>query len=252
MNEINPYQASTYDRPMSPIGQGAIPALKQAAETFAANWMPICGFMFLVWAPIDLLSCYADDHFFGEEDYLRSMRFSLSLSNFFGIIATGGIVAVAKEYSDYNESSFVTALGTSVGLWPKIFWTNFVSSLFVMLGFICFVVPGLMAMIFLSLLIPIIVCENQYGIAACKRSYELTRGNAGQILWIAVAFLLLFILWFVVLGIREVFAPDWNHWALTAIVEFPLNIVSALMHLSFFAFYRQTVAISSQRLVSMT
>jgi hypothetical protein len=71
--------------------------LKQAWQTYRQHFPVILMVVVAVWTPLELLSSYMDAFVFGEDDFRKSWKFAQFLDNFFGIIATAGVIFIDHQ-----------------------------------------------------------------------------------------------------------------------------------------------------------
>ena len=95
--------------------------------------------------------------------------------------------------------------------WWRVLWVAILNGLIVGLGFLLFVIPGLIILVRTAVAIPAAVLENQSGWAAIKRADLLTERHRGHIFLVFVLFAIL-------------------DWAATFIFSLPFGMAGYLLH----------------------
>lgn len=129
-----------------------------------------------------------------------------------------GAMMVATVRSLGGESP---ALGPSLRFYlrPRVWGTDMLAWLLVMLGFVACILPGLFLMAVWSLRVPVMVREGRFGWDALKRSWELLAHNpSGDFLRHPVVKVLLLVLLGIVLA-----------QAISMVVQMPMVIASQVM-----------------------
>src|SRR5439155_4315972 len=138
---------------------------------------------------LELLSSYMDYFVFGQDDFRKSFKFAQFLENFFGIIATAGVISIGYSSLSGGLPAFGSALSSGVGAWGRMWWTRFLSALALIVGLLLLVIPGIYLLVRLALVEPIVVCERVSGSTAMRRSFDLTRGRFWQVFRLGLALL---------------------------------------------------------------
>jgi hypothetical protein len=157
------------------------------------------------------------------------------LENFFGIIATAGVIHVAMHE---GSGGLGGALSTGMRCWPSMWWARFVSTLMCGVSLLLLVVPFFYLYPRLILIESALVAEGLTGMEAIKRSQELIRGRY----WQTARLLLLLILIIIVpislslaLSIWEVL-PE--HWLLDAASSVIIDVLIGYETVCCFCLYQ--------------
>ncbi len=86
--------------------------------------------------------------------------------------------AVGSEYLD-KPTTVKEAISAAWSRFGSVLYTGILSGLFILLGFILFIIPGIYLMFKYYLAMPVVVLEDVKGRAALKRSGFLMKGNMG-------------------------------------------------------------------------
>src|SRR6185369_10786526 len=97
--------------------------LKQAWRIYRENFLVILTVVVAVWTPLEFLSSYMDAFVFGEDDLRRSWKLAQLLDNFFGIIATAGVIFTGYEALTGQRTTFRSALAEGFRSWGRMWWT---------------------------------------------------------------------------------------------------------------------------------
>ncbi len=98
--------------------------------------------------------------------------------------------AVSKEYLG-QRATIKESIGNAFSkLWPVIY-TGFISGIFIMFGFLLFIIPGIYLTFKYYLAQQVVVLEDKRGFAAMERSGQLMKGSYG------IAFVLGFLVWII-------------------------------------------------------
>ncbi len=151
--------------------------LKQGWQLYRKHFGIVAAVVVCVWLPLELLSSYMDAFVFGKDDFRKSFKFAQFLENFFGIIATAGVISIGCSSLSGGRPSFGGALSSGAGAWGRMFWTRLLSGIALLVGLLLLVIPGVYLLVRLALVEPVAVCERVSGTTAMRRSYELTKGR---------------------------------------------------------------------------
>ena len=88
---------------------------------------------------------------------------------------------VSGEPVTYNSLLF-----NSLRYWPRILLVALAANAVIFIGFLCFIVPGLIIAARLSLVVPVLLVEGRSPVETLKRSWRLTDGWALEIFAVTV------------------------------------------------------------------
>src|ERR1051325_1433046 len=193
--------------------------LKQGWQLYCQHFGIVAAVILTVWLPLELLSSYMDYFVFGTDDFRKSFRFARFLENFFGIIATAGVISIGYSSLRGEQPGFGSALGSGFNAWGRMWWTRLLTALVLLAGFIVLIIPGVYLSVRLALVEPIAGCERISGVTAMRRSFELTRGRFWLIFRLGLVLLGLFILIIAVVVLPTVLIPALDHWLVDATTQ---------------------------------
>lgn len=235
---FNPYAppaAEIVVQPGDPLRTGVI--MSRAWRIFHERFMQIAVTVMLIWVPCELLSCYMDAFVFGEDDLRKSFKFAQLLENFFGIIATAGVIHVALHHGSGTPVSIGQAFIAGLKAWPRMWWTRFLTGLLLILSFLLLVVPFFYLYPRLVLVDSVVICERLSGNAAMSRCQQLTQGRYWQVAGLLLILMLIVgvpIVLIAVLSVLEII-PDF--WIVDAAFSVVIDITAAYGTVCFFCMY---------------
>src|SRR6184192_3038929 len=108
--------------------------LAQSWQIYRQQFSVIVAVVLVIWTPLELLSSYMDAFVFGEDDFRKSWKFAQFLDNFFGIIATAGVIFIGHQALIGQRATFRSALATGFNSWGRMWWTRFLTGLALVVG----------------------------------------------------------------------------------------------------------------------
>ena len=200
--------------------------LKQSWQTYRQHFPVILAVVVAVWTPLELFSSYMDAFVFGEDDFRKSWKLAQFLANFFGIIATAGVIFIGHEALTGQSATFRSALAAGFSSWGRMWWTRFLSGLALVVGLLLLIVPGVYLLVRLSLVEPVAVQERISGSAAMRRSFALTDGRFWLVFRLGLALLGVYVLP-IALIMATAFVPGLDHWLIDAATQLVADVVAA-------------------------
>lgn len=235
-DSINPYApplSATLSSGMQLPGNGEI--MSRAWQLYRQHFGVILVTICVIWVPCEVFSSYMDAFVFGEDDFRKSFKLVQFLENFFGIIATAGVVHVLLHD---GAGGVPAALACGLKSWPSMWWARFASTMACLLAFLLLVVPFFYLYPRLMLVESALVSEGLTGMQAINRSQQLVRGHYWQVvrllLWLCL-FLAIPIVLVIVLSTFEVL-PD--HWQLDALTSVIVDVASGYGTVCLFCLYQ--------------
>lgn len=213
--------------------------LRESWATYRRHVLVIVAVVAVVWTPLELLSSYMDFFVFGEDDFRKSWKFAQFLENFFGIIATAGVIFIGSSARDGQVPRFGPAIAAGFDAWARMWWTRFLTALVTLLGFIFLVVPGVFLMVRFSLVEPVTVQERISGLAAMRRSYDLTAGRFWLVFRLALALAAILVLPLLAVALPGILIQSLDHWLIDAAFQLVFDGVMAFATVVFATVYSQ-------------
>ena len=98
------------------------------------------------------------------------------------VLALGAVVLAVDAFQRRTPLSLGDAIGASAGVWFSLVCTQLLAGFWVLLGFICLIVPGILMALRYALVHVTVLLEGRTGNAALARSKELMLRHMGRIL----------------------------------------------------------------------
>ena len=212
--------------------------LKQSWQIYRDHFPVILALVLAVWTPLELLSSYMDKFVFGEDDVKKSLKFAQLLNNFFGIIATAGLIFISQQALTRQRPTFRGALATGFTSWGRMWWTRILWHIALVFAFLLLIIPGIYLFARLALAEPVAVQERISGTAAMRRSFELTQGRFWLMFRHGLALLALFLLP-IALIIAMAFVPALDHWLIDAATQIVGDVLTAFATITVAVAYSQ-------------
>lgn len=93
------------------------------------------------------------------------------------LVSTGAVYRLLLDRYLLGRTSILSSYNFALDRALSLFWLSLLMSVFVMVGFVLFVIPGIYLLGALSVAVPVLMAEDLRGLAAMRRSRELVRGN---------------------------------------------------------------------------
>ncbi len=161
----------------------------------------------------------------------------------------GMVVEAARDILDGKRDYKVsTLLRSAAPVILPLFLAGVLAGLAFLIGFVLFIIPGLIVLTFFAVVAPVIVIERPGVIDAFRRSIELVRGTALQVFGvIIVLFLLQFIVGAVIQAIANDVADSFAGYAVADLIVrllvAPLSaLAAAVMYFELKSLHREPVA----------
>lgn len=245
----NPYQA-----PSSPLSGGVegiggpleIPSsvlgkFALAIRLLASNLGLFSLIILTVWLPANVAIAFFA--FYAPED--RQEILSIQLTNLiqgvFGPISIGALIHAVSKRLHGEKVGYRQAIGAGFGNWGPLFVANLMAGIFILLGVLALIIPGIILMLRYALLDPVVVLER--ATAPRERSTTLTSGRRWQILGAGLLFFTLFLggslcVQYAVALVQE--EVDWlaNPWV-NAATDCLIDVASTVMMILMVLFYQE-------------
>ena len=202
--------------------------LRDTGEILKKSFGTIWVIALILFIPVAILS------YFSQDSVIISAIYSLALL-LASLYMTGTMVRVVQDVeADGRVDATVGELLGSISakLWP-LFLLAIVTGVLLTIGFILFIIPGIILALMWFVAVPVLVAEDKGVFASMSRSSELTKGNRWRLIWLVVIiYVLLFIIAFIV-GLLAAITPIIGviGGVLIAIVAYPyLSIIIAVTY----------------------
>lgn len=228
MESINPYEPSQADqwtaRPIA-TPTSVIEILQTGVLLFVGNFRALAMLVLIGWGPIELFVTYCDYH---APDPDRMVLYSLVIENVFAIIPLAGMIAIGAAAMDGRRASWWDGLRAGLAAWPRMLATRILVSIFVLLGTLLCLLPGLYVFVRSAVAEVAAVVECRNGMTAPQRSFELTKGKSWQFLAICIVAYGLVYLVAVLISLPLESFPQQHLWLVAAVSNVAADLISAV------------------------
>jgi len=174
---------------------------KDSWEIYKKQFKSLVLITILTFLPIAIFQTLAglyQDNFKSEN--FSAIEFGLIALTVLAIFITWiGKGALIKNIND--NKGIVESLNYGWHNLASIVWVDILTSIIIIIGFILFIIPGILFSIWYAFALMVLILENKKGMQALKQSRELTRGK-----WQGI-FVRIIILYFIIIVIN-IFRPN--------------------------------------------
>jgi uncharacterized membrane protein len=156
-------------------------------------------------------------------------------------ISSAAVVYALSEITSGRPATYRESMAVGFRNWGRLFGATFIADLYIALGLIALIVPGLILLVRYALLDPVVVLEGQGITASRARSTALTAGRRWPIFWVLVVLLTPYILLGLganaalgALGLGDSIIAG-------ATASSLIEIAACLIQIAMFLFYREAV-----------
>jgi len=198
------------------IDIGAV--LQTVVDTYGKTFTVLIPAALIVYTPVALIAAISSDSAIGG---LLALIVALIASAWY----TGMVVRTVQDVQDGRVDASIGQLFSSVtNLIGRLILVGLVAGLCVVVGFLFFVVPGLIILTIWCVASPVVVVENTGVFAALGRSRELVRGNGWPVFGVIVSVFAIIVVVSIVIG--SIGAIGYS-FALIFLVQLLLNVALA-------------------------
>lgn len=218
--------------------------LKEALAIFISNIGLISLIVLTIWLPASLLLEYVNiaaplRNEFAE--YMREIRISNFIELAFEPIYIGALIYSLSQIKQGRIAKYSQAMSVGLRSWGKLFAVRFWVRLFVLLGLIAFIVPGIVIAMRYAFIGCVVVLEESLPRRAMLRSVSLTKGKRWQIFgaaslgWLVI---LIFIAVFILLGvIMLALLGQEENIVMSVLMSCVIKISTVILDIVIFLFY---------------
>jgi hypothetical protein len=200
---LAPDDRNPYSPPSAPLGgegESHLSALEVPSSVFGKfglavhllgeNFVLISLIILTVWLPANIAIGFYEFNAPEDQQVFASFRLNSLIGGVFGPISIGALIFVIGERMNGKRVGYAEAMGMGFRNWGRLFAANFFAGIFIVLGFLALIVPGVILVIRYALLNPVVVYEHAS--TPRQRSAELTAGRRWKILAAGLLFFMLF------------------------------------------------------------
>jgi hypothetical protein len=214
----------------------------EAIRLCGTNFVLIASIILTVWLPGNLLGEYLIWYAPSDDEVSRSFRVGALIETVFGPIYCGALVYALAQLKNGRRPSYFEAISVGLRTWGRLFSARFLAGLWIVVGLILLVVPGIVLMVRYAFINAVVVLEGVGGDSARRRSAELTRGFRWQIFLAGLLFFVTFApLSFAIRVPYEQFFPALNTMATDVAADCVLDMAYAIVQIVIFLYYWQAI-----------
>ena len=147
------------------------------------HFLLFTGLTLTVWLPGNILMILAEQSASTSGSLLVPALLQLLINPFLAI----AILYATHQLYHGRTATFLATVSFAFRKWVAMFLTDFTASIFIGLGFLILVIPGLVMIIRYALIGPVVAFEGRTGVAAIQRSSEIVRNCWAPVLAVNLA-----------------------------------------------------------------
>lgn len=216
------------DEPNPRLVANQVPRFTDASDAigptfhlFRKNLWLIAKIVFVIVAPLEILKALS----FHQENFDWQLPLGLFMLQLIGnfLIAPALFYSLLKVMQTGNAPSLNEAYRWSLSKLPKLAVAAVVSWILMGLGYVLFIIPGIILSLVFAVVYPVAIFEKGSAIDALRRSAQLTKGNRWSI------FLASFVIFILVAIINGIFSGAGSVLLLNGIALWPFDVLIAVV-----------------------
>nr|WP_143547731.1 hypothetical protein [Rhodopirellula sp. SM50] len=244
---VNPYATPASDAielSHFPVTQrtNLVGKFAEAVRLLSNHLVLFSAIILTVWLPGNLLINYLAYYVYSEDEIVNLMRSTMWIEGIFGPIYIGAMIHVLWKLKTGEYVSYSEAIGVGIRNWGRLFAARLVAGLIITLGFIVFLIPGIVLQVRYALLDSAVVLDGAGAHRATVRSTELTVGMRWQIFFAAILFFVPYLFLSFAIYLPVDLYPQLDTMATSVVMDCFLDIVYAIIQIVMFLFYWEAVA----------
>jgi len=160
----------------------------EAAALLVRHFWLFVAVVLTVWIPGNLLVNYLDFYVIDPDNFRLSFRMYQLVESILSPVPAAAVIAILSRSKLGRRATYLEVMGVALRKWGPLFWARFVAGILILLGFIAFIIPGIMLSVRYALLDQAVVVEGADPGEARRRSAELTAGMRWEILAVCLLF----------------------------------------------------------------
>jgi hypothetical protein len=211
----------------------AVRILSRQIELFAA-------IILTVWLPGNILTNYIAYNVKGASD-VGVLKLTMFIETIFGPIYIGALVYALFQIKSGRTVTYREAMTVGIKKWGTLLIARLAAGLFILLGLIAIVIPGMILAVRYSLLDAAVIVEDKWPAESRARSTKLTTGRRWQIFWSAVVFFVTLIVLSLAMYLPLDFIESLNIMPVGVVLDCTLDIAYAIIQIVIFLFYWESI-----------
>ena len=181
----------------------------------------------------------------GKANFMATLYASMWIEVIFAPLYIGALIYALARIKSGQSVTYREAMAVGLKKWFALFAARFIANIFISLGFLLLIVPGIMLALRYALLDPAVVLEDK-GISASRaRSTTLTAGRRWEILGAVVLLFLglivVSIFFYLPFGAIEALELSVNLAPVEILVDSVLSVITVLINIVLFLYYWEAV-----------
>lgn len=193
-----------------------------------------------VWLPGNILANYIASYAKGADDF-RVLKMTMLIDTIFGPIYIGALIFALFQIKSGRSVTYSQAMAVGLKKWGALLVARLMAGLYIALGLIAIVIPGLVLAVRYSLLDAAVVLEDKWPSESRARSANLTDGRRWQIFWSVVLFFIAFTVLSLAIYAPLGFIESLNSMTVEIVLDCMLDIAYAALEIVIFLFYWESI-----------
>ncbi len=219
--------------------------LKKFGEAFqllVSNLALFSAIVLTVWLPGNILVGLATRFATDENGALWwTLKLSQWIEGIFGPIYIGALIYALARLKQGWQVSYGEAMREGLRNWGSLFGARLIAGLFVLLGLLALIVPGIILLLRYSYLDYAVVLEGASAASARSRSTELTKPVRAELCGVWVVFLIGLILVSAILYLPLAFVSFLDNFATNLFLDCLTSVLYVLIVIVLFLYYWEAV-----------
>jgi hypothetical protein len=214
-----------------------IDKFREAIRLLSSNIGLFSLIVLTVWLPGNIIVNYFNYYVFYEEEFLGLMRFTMMIEGIFGPLYIGALIYALSRLKQDQTVKYSEAITVGFRNWGRLWWARFVAGLFISLGLIALIIPGILLAVRYALLDSVVILEGANASEGRKRSTELTTGKRWQIFGAGVSFFFGFIVFSFIIYLPIGFVEELDNIIISTALDCVLDVIYSVITIVLFLFY---------------
>lgn len=197
-----------------------------------------------VWLPGNVLVAIVTDQA-GKDDFMVVFRTIMVIEGVFSPIYVGALLYTLSRIKSGQAVTYREAMAVGVKKWFALFATRFIAGIFIVLGLILLVIPGIILALLFALIDSAVILENKGIFDSLKRSIALTAGRRweilGAMLLLFLGLIVLSVLVYLPFGVIEALELSVNLTPVQIVVDCAMSVVALVIQIVLFLYYWEAV-----------
>ena len=181
----------------------------------------------------------------GEANFMATLYASIWIEVIFAPLYLGALIYALARIKSGKSVTYREAMAVGVKKWFALFAARFVASLFIGIGLIVLIVPGIILALRYALIDCAVILEDKGVADSLSRSTALTAGRRWEIFGAALLFflglVLVSILFYFPFGVIEALEISANLAPVEIILDCLISVVTVIIQIVLFLYYWEAV-----------